>query len=111
MAAQEHGFLIAGADSARCVLASRLSEDASVLLNEAGAMEVPLNSFIPDEAPFLIGSNVGWSYTTVPQAGAAGRSLLMPHPSAPMEDPRSFEPGRKSGSGTTSASSSLKGQI
>jgi choline dehydrogenase len=79
MADHEFEFVVVGAGSAGCVLASRLSEDASVLLIEAGPMDAPPNSYVPDQAPLLIGSSVDWGYVTVPQAGAAGRALLMPH--------------------------------
>lgn len=79
MAADQYEFIIVGVGSAGCVLASRLSEDASVLLIEAGPAEAPASSFVPALAPALIGSSLDWGYMTVPQPGLLGRSVLMPH--------------------------------
>ena len=76
MAAQEHDLVIVGAGSAGCVLANRLSEDASVVLIEAGPIEVPPNSFFVDQAPFSDREQRGLGLHDRPPSG----SRLMPQP-------------------------------
>jgi len=75
----QYDYIIVGAGSAGCILANRLSADASVLLIEAGPMEAPEKSFIPIAAPSLMGSEMDWKYMSVAQLELNGRSLLMPH--------------------------------
>jgi choline dehydrogenase-like flavoprotein len=58
MADHEFEFVVVDAGSAGCVLAGRFSEHASVLLIEAGPMDASPNSYVPDQAPLLIGSSV-----------------------------------------------------
>jgi choline dehydrogenase len=79
MAAKEYEFIVVGAGSAGAVLANRLSEEASVLLVEAGPLEQPTAAMDPALSPTLMGSDSDWAYMTTSQAGLFGRSVLMPH--------------------------------
>jgi choline dehydrogenase len=61
-----YDYIIVGAGSAGCVLASRLTEDpeTSVLLLEAGGNDDLAAIHVPAEAPTLFGSVVDWGYST-----------------------------------------------
>jgi choline dehydrogenase len=78
MAANDYEFIVVGAGSAGAVLASRLSEEASVLLIEAGPLEQPPAAIDPALSPTLMGGDSDWAYMTTSQAGLFGRSALMP---------------------------------
>jgi choline dehydrogenase len=74
-------YVIAGAGSAGCVLAARLSEDpeVSVCLIEAGPRD--RHPFI--HVPALVGAAIGtrsinWGFLTEPQAGLDGRRIPVP---------------------------------
>ena len=67
---EEFDYIIVGAGSAGCVLASRLSENSNVtvLLIEAGGMDSMPDIHIPASHAHLLGSTVDWAYRTVPLA-------------------------------------------
>ncbi|KUM97844.1 hypothetical protein AQI95_41705 [Streptomyces yokosukanensis] len=73
-------YIVIGAGSAGSVIAARLSEDPrnQVLLLEAGAADGPEIMAVPSQWPALIGSEVDWGYTTVPQSAAGGISRRYP---------------------------------
>ncbi len=74
-------YVIVGAGSAGCVLASRLSEDAgtSVLLIEAGGRDTYPWIHIPIGYLYCIGNpRTDWGYKTAPEAALGGRSILYP---------------------------------
>jgi choline dehydrogenase len=73
-------YVVVGAGSAGCVIASRLSEDRQnrVLLLEAGPADGPDAMAVPSARPALIGSEVDWGYFTVPQLAAGGIARRYP---------------------------------
>ena len=75
-----YDYVIAGAGSAGCVLASRLSEnpDVRVLLLEAGPPDTADEIHIPAAVNLLFQSAYDWNYQTVPQDRAGGRSIYWP---------------------------------
>jgi choline dehydrogenase len=75
-----YDFIVVGAGSAGCVIASRLSEDPSVrvLLLEAGGGDSRKEVQVPLAFSELLKSDADWNYETTPQASAAGRRLYIP---------------------------------
>ncbi len=70
----DYAYVVIGAGSAGCVLAARLSEDpdTTVLLLESGPPDTHPEIAVPPAWPALWGSEVDYSYTTVPQPGTGG---------------------------------------
>jgi choline dehydrogenase len=75
-----YDYIIVGAGSAGCVLASRLSENPSsrVLLLEAGPPDDAAEIHIPAMMNQLFQSAYDWDFQTVPQDRAGGRSVYWP---------------------------------
>ena len=74
-------YIIVGAGTAGCLLANRLSADASkrVLLIEAGRRDDYHWIHIPVGYLYCIGNpRTDWLFTTEPEAGLNGRSLMYP---------------------------------
>ncbi|MFN3546047.1 MAG: GMC family oxidoreductase [Mesorhizobium sp.] len=79
--AAEFDYVIAGAGSAGCVLANRLSADPKnrVLLLEAGGKDDWIWFHIPVGYLFAIGNpRADWLFSTQPEQGLNGRSLPYP---------------------------------
>jgi len=76
----EYDFVVVGAGSAGSTVAARLSEtDASVLLLEAGrGADYPETIDNPSLWYTLLGSEVDWGYSSVPQPGLNGRQTYEP---------------------------------
>ena len=75
-----YDFVVVGAGTAGCVIASRLSDnqDLRVLLLEAGGDARPDAMTMPAMWPALVGSGVDWGLRTVPQVGLDG--AVLPYP-------------------------------
>ena len=83
--AGEYDFIVVGGGSAGSTLANRLSEaeDASVLLLEAGADELPENQAVPFLWYTLFGTPIDWGYLSTPQEALDGRQTYEPRGKAP----------------------------
>ena len=73
-------YIIVGAGSAGCVLASRLSESpgTSVLLLEAGGRDTQRDIHVPAAWPRLLKSDVDWAFVTEEQPHLNRRRLYWP---------------------------------
>jgi len=69
---ETYDYIVVGAGTAGCVVAARLSQDASVrvLVLEAGSAERTRAMTVPDAWPENLGSPADWGYHTTPQADA-----------------------------------------
>jgi choline dehydrogenase len=76
----EFDFIVVGAGTAGCVLAARLSEDASarVLLLEAGGPDTRAEIRIPAAFYKLFRTECDWAYQTEPQPHLNSRRLYWP---------------------------------
>ena len=75
-----YDYIVIGAGSAGCTLASRLTESPhiSVLLIEAGPPDRKREIHIPAAFSKLFKTPVDWNFTTEPQEHLGGRSLYWP---------------------------------
>jgi choline dehydrogenase len=75
-----YDYVIVGAGSAGCLLASRLSadRDRTVLLLEAGGPDESRNVRIPAAFSKLFKTEYDWDYSTAPQSELGGRELYWP---------------------------------
>ncbi len=73
-------FIILGAGSAGCVLASeiRRRQLGSVLLVECGSKPASRHLKVPVEYPLAFGGRHAWQHTTVPQSALANRCIPLP---------------------------------
>lgn len=76
----EYDYVIVGAGSAGCVLANRLSADASVsvALVEAGGNDDKLEIRMPAGFAKLFKTDYDWNFTTAKQGEMSGRELYWP---------------------------------
>jgi choline dehydrogenase len=81
----EYDFIVVGAGAGGAAVANRLSEvaGAKVLLLEAGGAQIPDNVRIPYLWYTLLGSDVDWKYSSVPQPGLNGRQTFEPRGKLP----------------------------
>src|SRR6478752_8000800 len=77
----EYDFIIVGAGSAGCVLANRLSADAStrvLVLEAGGSYDNDPAVTTPGRWVSLMGSKYDWGYSTEPESGLMNRRIAFP---------------------------------
>lgn len=77
----EYDFVVVGTGSAGAVIANRLSEsaDVKVLVLEAGRHHLPPLATNTVSWPNMLGTELDWDYSTVPQPGLNNRVVKEPH--------------------------------
>jgi choline dehydrogenase len=77
---EEFDYIVVGAGSAGCVVASRLTEDPNcrVLLLEAGGNAKHLNISIPAAFPENFETKFDWAYESEPEENQHGRKIFLP---------------------------------
>jgi choline dehydrogenase len=80
LTAKSYDYIIVGAGSAGCVLASRLTEEprTRVLLLEAGGADKAREIHIPAAFSKLFKTAIDWNYSTEPEAQLHNRKLYWP---------------------------------
>src|SRR4051795_1478063 len=75
-----YDYVIVGAGSAGCVLASRLTEDpdVNVLVLESGPPDTNENIHVPLGVMSLLRTEVDWNYASVPEPFCNGRRIPLP---------------------------------
>lgn len=76
---KNYDFIIVGAGSAGCVIATMLIEqtDATVLLVEAGPIDKTIHAKIPASMPYMMANHV-WAYQTEADPGLNQRKMEVP---------------------------------
>lgn len=76
---KSYDFIVVGAGSAGCVIATMLIEqtDASVLLIEAGPSDKTIHAKIPASMPYMMANHV-WAYQTEPEPHLNQRRMEVP---------------------------------
>jgi choline dehydrogenase len=76
----DYDFIVVGGGSASSAVAARLSENskARVLVLEAGGTKIGPNVENPSVWFTLLGSDIDWGYTTIPQPGLNNRVVYEP---------------------------------
>jgi choline dehydrogenase len=75
----KYDYIIAGAGSAGCVLANRLSENSNVLLLEAGPRDTNVWIHVPlGYGKLFTRTDINWAYESEPEPALNGRRIFTP---------------------------------